>query len=324
MKTKIPALTIAALGWLTLILFSGLARAQLLGHNITGDFGLTSGSQPEPGTYLSVLYFGYRGDALRDRDGNVVAIDPERRGSLDVNGYGFGLWHVTDRKIFGANYSFMVWPAFTDNTLEAPVLGLNQSTSTGFTDLYIQPINLGWHTDRADFTAGLGVFAPTGRYEAGADDNLGLGMWSFELFAGTTLYLDQARTWNFATTAFYEIHTEKKDSDIRVGDILTLEGGLGKSFMDGAVNAGIAYYAQWKITDDDFGTDSDLLPPGFTTAKNRGFGVGPEINIPLASKSKLYGFLNARYFWESRNRSTLEGETFVLTLTLPIPSVPLQ
>ena len=105
MKTKIPIITIAAFGWLTLILFSSLARAQLLGHNITGDFGLTSGSQPEPGTYLSALYWGYRGDTLRDRDGNSVGIDPERRGSLDVNGYGLGLWHVTDRKIFGGNYS---------------------------------------------------------------------------------------------------------------------------------------------------------------------------------------------------------------------------
>lgn len=283
-----------------------------------------SGTQPDPGTYLSALYYGYRGDTLSDRDGNVVAIDPERRGSLDANGYGLGIWHVTDRKIFGGNYSFMLWPAFTDNKLEAPIVGLDQSTSTGFTDLYFQPINLGWHTDRADYTAGIGVFAPTGRYEADADDNLGLGMWSFELFAGATLYLDQARTWHFATTAFYETHSEKKDSDIRVGDILTLEGGLGKSFMDGAVNAGIAYYAQWKVTDDDFGSAGDLLPAGFTPAKNRGFGLGPEITIPLASKSKLWGLLNARYFWESGNRSTLEGEAFVLTLTLPVPSVPLQ
>jgi hypothetical protein len=324
MKTKTTIQVITAIFWLALILAPSAARAQFLGHNLTGDFGLMSATQPDPGTYLSLLYYGYRGDTLRDRDGNAVAVDPERRGSLDANGYGLGIWHVTDRKILGGNYSFMIWPAFTDNNLEAPILGLDQGTSTGFTDLYFQPINLGWHTDQADYTAGIGVFAPTGRYEAGADDNLGLGMWSFELFAGATFYLDQTRTWNFATTAFYEIHTEKKDSDIRVGDILTLEGGLGKSFMDGAMNAGIAYYAQWKTTDDDFGANSDLLPPGFTTAKNRGFGLGPEINIPLASKSKLWGFLNARYFWESGNRSTVEGETFVLTLTLPIPSVPLQ
>jgi len=317
MKTKMPIVTIAASMWLMLIMVSSPANAQLLGHNLTGDFGLTSGTQPDPGTYLSFLYYGYRGDTLRDGDGNAV-----RQGSLDANGYGIGLWHVTDQKILGGNYSFMIWPAFTDNKLEGPILGIDQSTSTGFTDLYVQPINLGWHTDRADYTAGIGVFAPTGRYEAGADDNLGMGMWSLELFAGTTVYLDEARTWNFATTAFYETHSDKKDSDVRVGDILTLEGGLGKSFKGGAVNVGLAYYAQWKITDDDFGS-SITFPAGITPGKNRGFGLGPEINIPIASKSKLYGFLNARYFWESGNRSTIEGDTFVLTLTLPIPSIPL-
>ena len=73
-----------------------------------------------------------------------------------------------------------------------------------------------------------------------------------------------------------------------------------------------------------------ILAPGPARAQFLGhnltgdFGLGPEITIPLASKSKLCGFLNARYFWESGNRSTVEGETFVLTLTLPIPSVPLQ
>jgi hypothetical protein len=68
-------------------------------------------------------------------------------------------------------------------------------------------------------------------------------MWSFEFFAGTTIYIDEAKSWHFATTAFYETHTEKKDTDIRVGDILTLEGGLGKSFMYGALSVGAAYYA---------------------------------------------------------------------------------
>ncbi len=30
-----------------------------------------------------------------------------------------------------------------------------------------------------------------GRYEDGADDNTGLGMWSFELFGGATVFFDE-------------------------------------------------------------------------------------------------------------------------------------
>jgi hypothetical protein len=42
------------------------------------------------------------------------------------------------------------------------------------------------------------------------------------------------------------------------------------------------------------------------------------------TSSTLYGFLNARFFWETGGRSTLEGTTFTIAFTFPIPSVSLQ
>jgi hypothetical protein len=316
-------LLVALLGAMT-ILYAGPAHAQFAGHNTKGDFGLQSGSQAPPGVYVvAPMYYRYDGDSLKNRDGDDVRIDPEGRGSLDVNAYILGLVWVSEFKILGGNYSFQVFPAFTDNTLEVPILDLDESVDTGFTDLYFQPVNLGWHKERADFIAGLGVFAPTGKYELGGSDNTGFGMWSIELFAGTTVYLDQAKSWHFATTAFFETHTEKEDTDIKVGNILTLEGGLGKSFMEGAVNLGVAYYAQWKLTDDDLGLDIDL-PGGRGLGKNRVYAAGPEVTFPIATKKKLYGFINARYLWEFGAESTLEGDTLVLTATFPIPSIPLQ
>jgi len=322
---KAPRLlmTIAICAVLLVVLASNSAHAQFLGHNFHGDFGLQSATQPPPGFWLAALYLRYDGDRLRDRNGDEVRLDPEGRGEIDTNSYVLGLWWVAKTKILGANFSLAVFPALTDNVLEAPILGLEQKTSNGFTDLYIQPINLGWHTQRADYTAGLGIYAPTGSYDPEASDNLGLGMWSFELFAGTTVYLDEAKSWHFATTAFFETHTEKEDTDIKVGNILTLEGGLGKSFMEGAVSVGAAYYAQWKLSEDDQGLDIEMSG-GRGLGKHRVYGVGPELTIPIATKKKLYGFINARYFWEFGAQSTLEGNTFVLTATFPIPSVPLQ
>ena len=300
------------------------AGAQYNGHNTKGDFGLMSGSQPPPGFYLAApIYVRYDADTLRNSAGDPVSVDPERQGALAVNAYVAGLIWVSKYKIFGANYSIQAFPAFTDNALEVPILGVDEGVGTGFADLYVQPINLGWHTTRADFIAGLGIYAPTGRYEPDGDDNLGLGMWSLELFGGTTVYLDKAKRWHFAATAFYETHTEKEGTDIQVGDLLTIEGGLGWSFLDGAANLGVAYYGQWKMTDDDIGIDIDL-PPVFLIDKHRVYGVGPELTIPIATKKKLIGFVNARYFWETGARSTLEGNNFILTVTFPIPSVPLQ
>ena len=92
--------------------------------------------------------------------------------------------------------------------------------------------------------------------------------------------------------------------------------------MDGAANAGIDYYAQWKVSDDDFGPG--FTPPaGLLRGTHRVYGIGPEIAIPLASRKKLFGFLNLRYFWETGARTTLEGNTLLATFTFPVPSIPL-
>ena len=200
----------------TLLAGTTQVQAQLGGHNTKGDFGLLAGSQAPPGMYVvAPLYMRYEADTLRNRDEDRVRLDF----SLDVNAYVFGFLYVSERKFLGGNYSFQIFPGFTDNALAAPLLDLDDSVSTGFTDLYIVPLHLGWHKPRADFVTGLGIFAPTGRFKPGADDNLGLGMWSFELFGGTTLYLNEAKSWHFATNAFYEIHTEKEDTDVQVGDL---------------------------------------------------------------------------------------------------------
>ena len=297
-------------------------HAQLSGQNTKGDFGLLAGTLAPPGFYVIPMFYDYQADALRDQKGDRVS-PIAGGGSLDARAANVGLMWVSEKKILGGTYGFAIWPGVTNNALGFPPLEVDEKVSTGLADLYIQPITLGWNTDRADFLAGLGIYAPTGEFEAGGDNNRGLGMWTYELLGGTTVYFDEARSWHFAALAAFETHGKKDGTNVRVGDILTLEGGFGKSFMDGAANVGVAYYAQWKVSDDDFGLGS--TPPGGPLLdRHRVYGVGPEVTIPLASKSKLFGFLNLRYFWETGARTTLEGNTFVATFSFPVPSIPLQ
>jgi hypothetical protein len=102
----------------------------------------------------------YSADTVRNSDGDSIGIDPDRQGSFDANAYVAGLWWVSDRKILGANYGFLVFASLTDNSLEIPILQLERKTDTGFTDLCFQPINLGWHTSRADLRPGSGSSRP--------------------------------------------------------------------------------------------------------------------------------------------------------------------
>ena len=203
------------------LLLASAAMAQLSGHNTKGDFGLQAGSQPPAGIYVVPMYLNYSADTFRDANGGSFS-SIDSGGSIDVRATVAGFMWVTEKQFLGGNYSLSAWPSLINNALEFPPAGIDEEVGTGFSDLYIQPINLGWHRDRADYVAGLGIFAPTGEYRANGDSNNGLGMWSYELFGGTTVYLNEAKTWHFAALASYEAHGKKEDSDVRVGDILTL------------------------------------------------------------------------------------------------------
>jgi len=210
-----------AVAIMVVFLMTPMAYAQFNGHNALGDFGLMSGSQPGPGFYAVPFYYRYSADKVINRNGDRITLSPDQPADIAVDALAALAWYVTDKKLLGANYSIMGYVQLVDVALEVPIAGLQSETGMTFGDFYLQPLNLGWHTRRADYTVGLGFYAPTGRYDVDGDDNVGMGMWTFELQAGATVFFDEAKSWHFATTAFYETHTEKKDTDIRVGDLLS-------------------------------------------------------------------------------------------------------
>jgi hypothetical protein len=216
----------AALGLLT----SAPALAQLNGQNIKGDAGLKSGSQGPPGVYFAIPLWFYTADAVKDRNG-----DEFLTGNLDAALFGVALNVVTTRKVLGANYGFLVVLPWANNRIQG-VEDFDSNPGAGLTDMFIQPIDLGWHLPRADITAAYGLYVPTGRYEDGADNNTGLGMWAQEILLGTTVYLNDQRTLHAAATASFDFQSEKKDSTTRVGNIMNLEGGVGADFVGGGLS----------------------------------------------------------------------------------------
>ncbi len=137
------------------------------------------------------------------------------------------------------------------------------STGLAYTDMFVNA-SLGWHLKRADILAGYNLYIPTGRFSATGTNNTGLGMWGNEFSIGSTVYLDQKKTWNAAANFALEFHTDKTGTNINVGDLGTVEGGLGKTFykkVSGPIpmimNVGVAGYAQFKVTGD---SGSDIPP----------------------------------------------------------------
>jgi hypothetical protein len=283
----------------------------LNGFNIKGDQGAKSGTQAPPGAAFGAPLYWYGSDTIKDREGKALDVP----GDLTMFIGGPLLNVVTTRKVLGANYGFAVVFPFANLRLELP--RLDHDPGAGFSDMYVQPVNLGWHAERADVLAGYGFFAPTGRYAAEAKDNTGLGMWGHELFAGTTVFLDKNKAWHAATTAALELHSKKEESDVQVGTLLTLEGGFGRDFLRGAASVGLAYYGQWKITEDTLATIPALVVRG----KNRVAGLGPELTLPIATRNTVYGFLTARYQWEMGARTTTEGDALNVLLVVPFKPI---
>jgi hypothetical protein len=286
--------------------------AQLNGQNIKGDTGLKSGSQAPPGTYVAVPLYFYTADQIKDREGNQL-----RTGGLDAAVFGVALNVVTTRKIAGGTYGFLVALPWANNRVQG-VNDFDSNPGAGLTDMFLQPINLGWRKPRADFMVAYGVYVPTGRYEDGADNNTGLGMWAQEVLLGTTVFLNETRTWHAATTATFDFQSEKESSTTKVGNILNLEGGVGADFLRGGLTAGLAYYGTYKLSDDRFDSRvANLLIRG----KNQVWALGPEVTLAIAARKKVYGFATLRYQWELAGRTTTEGAAWNLSFVFPLKPI---
>src|SRR5688572_570989 len=61
------------------------ASAQMNGENLLGDMGVKSGTQPDPGLYVSTIYYRYRADSLRDAQGRAIDADPTGEASQAIN-----------------------------------------------------------------------------------------------------------------------------------------------------------------------------------------------------------------------------------------------
>jgi hypothetical protein len=311
---RIPLLT--ALSVLLCVLTVHPASAQLKGDHLLGDAGLQSGTQGPPGFALVVPAYFYAASKLKNSKGDVVTDNLDLH--MFVTGVG-GSW-VTNLKILGANYGGSVLFPFASNRLESTVT--TTKSPFAFSDIYFQPIQLGWHTKHADFLFGYALYFPSGKYEMGGDDNSGLGQLANELSAGSTVFFDKAKLIHFSALLSYAFNSEKKDTDVKTGDNLSIEGGLGKTWYKKAaagpvpriINAGIVYYMQLKTT-----TDKIPLAGGNTLdpAKDQIFGAGLEGSYYAPHIRTLF---NLRWIAEMGAQNRIQGNTFMLTLAYNLKS----
>ncbi len=284
------------------------AFAQYKGDHLPGFLGLDSGTQAPPGIYAGDLLWVYPTSTVKDNNGNQI----NQQGSLTSVLDGILLSYVGNYKILGANYGATVVIPFIKNRLQVESLDVNSGFA--FTDMIVTPVSLGWHLKKADVTAAYNIYIPTGKYSATGTGNTGLGMVGNELSLGSTVYLDKMKMWSAAGNFALEFHTDKSGTNINVGDMATIEGGLGRKFYKKTsgpipiiMNLGVAGYSQFKVTGDS-GSD---IPPVLQGYKDRVFALGPEFNAYLP-KPRLT--LLARYEPEFGARNRSQGQTMLFSV----------
>ncbi len=293
-----------------LLLIDFNCYGQLKGSHLLGDYGLEAATQAPPSIAIVLPVYWYDANKVMDNSGK--ALDPSPDTSIFLLGLGGNL--VTKFKILGANYGASLLLCMTSSKLEGNQI--DSESSFAFSDSYIQPLQLGWHLKQADFTFGYGLYIPTGTYENGGDNNSGEGMWTHEFSAGTTLYFDKEKSFNFSVLVFYELHSKKKDSDTRVGQIMTLEGGVGKTFypkvtkehLSMPVSIGAVYYAQFKLTDDSIDINDNV----FSGSRDHIYALGAEVNVLYPQTNTALSF---RWLGELGASNRSQGNTFLITVS---------
>jgi hypothetical protein len=268
------------------LLAPSTAFAQYKGDHIPGATGMQSGSQPPPGFYIGNLTFAYPTDTIKDGNGNTLTGGGT---TITTSLTGASLAWVLKPTIAGGHLGGAVLLPLMANRIERNSLSVD--TGAAFTDMVVQPAMLGWHSKRADTMAAYSLYLPTGKFAPGGTDNSGLGMIGQELSGNTTIFFDDTRTWTASTSLAYEWHSKKRDEDLRVGNIFTIEYAVGRSWYKRVdaplpliMTGGLAGYMQFKVTDD---TGTAIPASLQSVPRDRVFGLGPEFDmfIPQARLS---------------------------------------
>src|SRR5580704_7692562 len=140
---------IAVLLTLLVLACGQLLHAQQKGQYVPGQYGLNAGAIPDPGFTYANLSLNYSAGQLNNSNGNAL---PGITGTyafwVDEN----ILYYVPKHKFLGGYFMPYIVLAFANGSLVADITGTNLSANgggTGFADMYVQPVNLGWHLKRA-------------------------------------------------------------------------------------------------------------------------------------------------------------------------------
>ena len=246
-----------------------------------------------------------------DKDGNEFSsirldqIHPKLPNiDVDINLDAFasipGLFWAAPKKILGgARYTAGISPSYINAKasiiterggiiLDTIYTKKFEGKNSGFGDLFVAPVMLSWGSEKTDITVLYGFTAPTGRYETGGEDNIGLGFWTHQLQEYTYFYPVADKSTAFMLGLTYELNGKISDADVKPGNRFSLEWGISQ-YLSERLELGVMGGHNWQVSDDtgdDVYWDASFHDKKSTLVFSAGYWVWKEhINV-----SVKYGF----------------------------------
>jgi hypothetical protein len=205
--------------------------------------------------------------------------------------------------------------------------GYDEGSLSGWSDLVVTPIGLSWGLGRYDevsvpdedmiaagapplrrfnLTTLYSFAAPTGRYETGAADNLGLGFWTHQLQGFGYYYPFEHQATALMAGLTYEMNNGIKDADVNPGNRLSLEWGLSHYF-NSSFEFSVHGAHNWQVT-DDAGNDVFWDPAARDRKNTLMLGAG---FWPWAGRLQI----TARYGFDSGMQQRFDNSHLMLNVT---------
>lgn len=216
-----------------------------------------------PGLLFMDYNYWNKSNSYMDRFGNKVS-------SLEINGTTLNLntqisgytnvpvvFYASNLKILKGRYMASINPMFVSSNYKTnihhsttPELKYTSSgNSGGIGDIVIMPLGLGWSfNNKIDLSFLYTIYAPTGKYNTGAVDNLGKGYWTHQFQLPTYFYINEKAT-AFLLMPTFEMNGNVKDANVQVGNRFTVEYGISH-YVNSWLELEILNGHNWQITSD--------------------------------------------------------------------------
>jgi hypothetical protein len=285
----------------------GPVLAQNRGVYPLGMSATNSGVTPASGFTYSNQFLFYSRNESRGPNGEVLATGSNSV-LMDMNSF---VWVSGKQILGGARYSLSATLPIANNSLASDAAGAI-SGGGGFADSYYQPFILGWQTKRVDIRTIYGFLAPTGRFEAGASDNVGSGYWTHVVASGQTIYLTKDKATAVSAFQMYEFHGTQEGTGIQPGQTFDLDYSVTRTIPlqdDVRLQVGLVGYGQWQTT----ARSGPTITPEQAQARYAINALGFATNVTFPQRKAGLGF---KYFKEFSNRSTFQGYSLQISGSL--------